>query len=192
MTTLRPVTDALDVTCPDHWHCDPTLSPHACARPDRAESCPTCGETPRPVTGPDGDNPITDEQIRELLYDGLDRGDRVLVRLAKIALGEWHGAGRWKPGEDGAYADQAAEARARCAAAYNGAVMARYKLRITDSPGQPARIYEPERDGNDRDATIEEAESWADNGPIGGEVWVIDTEIDHPDRSVIHVARRDR
>ena len=67
----------------------------------------------KPVTGPDGDNPITDEQIRELLRDveGVDRNDVDLARLCYYALGQWHA------GQDRHCATS--HARECCAAAWN-------------------------------------------------------------------------
>ena len=32
--------------CEDHWRCDPATAGHRCDAPDRASSCPTCGEEP--------------------------------------------------------------------------------------------------------------------------------------------------
>lgn len=33
-----------EVTCVDHWHCDPIRAAHVCDKPDRAAPCPTCGQ----------------------------------------------------------------------------------------------------------------------------------------------------
>lgn len=38
---------------------------------------------------------ITDEQIRELLADALDRGDRDTIKTTQIALGWWDGSHAW-------------------------------------------------------------------------------------------------
>jgi hypothetical protein len=65
----------------------------------------------------------------------------------------------------------------------------RYKFRVTDGPGQPARVYTA---GPNLDAVKADAERIAAVGYIGGEVAVIDSTIEHPERNVVHVARRRR
>lgn len=64
--------------------------------------------TPRPVTGPDGDNPITDEQIRDLRDEVRAEIER-LIGIKNNCL----------DGLDVGASPQRAAARARCAAAYN-------------------------------------------------------------------------
>lgn len=59
----------------------------------------------KPVTGPDGDNPITDEQIRDVRDLAIRSGDIDMIANCQGALGAL-GA------DDGS-------CRARCADAYN-------------------------------------------------------------------------
>jgi hypothetical protein len=65
----------------------------------------------------------------------------------------------------------------------------RYQFRVTDGPGQPARVYTA---GANLDAVKADAERIAAVGYVGGEVAVIDSTIDHPEHNVVHVARRAR
>jgi hypothetical protein len=74
---------------------------------------------------------ITDAQIRELLGDALDRGDRDLAQVAQVALGIWHGSHPWTAstvdhtpacGVCGCRPDDeqhTGQARERCVAAWN-------------------------------------------------------------------------
>lgn len=40
----------------------------------------------KPVTGPDGDNSITDEQIRELMHEAAEAGDHRTANLCADAI----------------------------------------------------------------------------------------------------------
>jgi hypothetical protein len=82
---------------------------------------PAMPTTARPVTGPDGDNPITDEQIRELRADyfsdhtsytnGSELSASAQLDVFDVALwpSDVHARAWLTP----------AEARTRCAAAWN-------------------------------------------------------------------------
>lgn len=60
----------------------------------------------------------------------------------------------------------------------------RYRLRITEQPGQSAILHDA---AGDLTAAIAEAEAYAADGYIGCRVEVIDISIGHPDRNVVHV-----
>lgn len=65
--------------------------------------------------------------------------------------------------------------------------MTRYRLRVTDAPGQPSRLYD---ESDDLGTAIAGCTRMAGAGFVGGTVQVIDTTIDHPERNVVHEEHR--